>query len=151
MKNIFFILALALVVFSCNKVKETTKNTINQGGEIVGQTATNFIDGVSKGVDKTLNCKITLSKELVSKGLKTGVFSIDKDSVESKNNNKIILYLVFEKDFNATIKAKVFNENNLESGRTTIKINGKSGEAGYFNISFDPRTNIESKSKIILE
>jgi len=47
----------------------------------------------------------------------------------------------------------VYNKGNIEqeAGRAKIDIAGKADEAGYFDFIFDKRTNIEAKSKIILE
>jgi len=39
----------------------------------------------------------------------------------------------------------------LEIGRTKIDIEGKADEAGYFDFIFDKRSDIEVKSKIVLE
>tara|TARA_R110000751_G_scaffold302244_1_gene416146 strand:+ start:673 stop:843 length:171 start_codon:yes stop_codon:yes gene_type:complete len=54
--NSFRILILlsALSLFSCNRIANKTKEGLNKGGEIVGESATEFFDGVSEGVDKTL-------------------------------------------------------------------------------------------------
>ena len=51
-----------------------------------------FFDGVSEGVDKTLDCEITLSKELLNKGLKKGVYNVESQPIGVKN--KLILYLI---------------------------------------------------------
>ena len=76
MRNISFILVLvSLLMFSCDRVKKKTKETINKSGEVVGKTATEFFEGVSEGVDKTLQCEIILSPELKEKELKTGKFA----------------------------------------------------------------------------
>jgi hypothetical protein len=145
---IFFILSILLS--SCNGCKEKTKETINQGGEVVGKTATEFIEGISEGVDKTLQCEISLSQELKDKGLSTGTFSIQNDSAGGENN-RLTLYIIFNKDFNADVSAKAFHKNGLEVGRTKTQISGKVSEANYFDFYFDKRTNIEVKSKITLE
>jgi hypothetical protein len=60
-------------------------------------------------------------------------------------------YLIFEKDFSGNIKAKSYDKNGLELGRTNVNVNGKAGNASYFDFIFDRRTNIEQKSNIILE
>jgi len=69
MKQLITILTLlAVLTISCNRVKDKTKETINQSGEAVGKTATEFFEGVSEGVDKTLQCEISLSQDLQDKG-----------------------------------------------------------------------------------
>ena len=145
---LFFISIVAVV--SCSQVKEKTKQTINKGGETVGKTATEFFEGVSEGVDKTMQCKITLSEGLTKNGIKTGKFIIDSDTLGG-TKNKLSLYLIFEKDFSGNIKVKSFDKNGLESGRTNMNISGKAGNANYFDFIFDRRTNIEQKNTLVLE
>lgn len=139
---------LNLTVFSCDRVKEKTKETINQGGETVGKTATEFIEGVTEGVEKTLQCELTLSNDLTNKGLKTGKFTIESDS---GTNNKLVLYIITEKDFNSRVTAIVKDKTGLETGRSIKEIKGKAGESGYFDFYFDKRTNIDVRSSILIQ
>ena len=139
-----------LLTISCNRVKEKTKDTINKGGETIGKTATEFFEGVSEGVDKTLQCEISVSKNLIDNGLKTGAFSIENDTAGGKNN-LLTLYLIFDNNFKSPLTVKAFDKNNLEIGRTKLEVEGKAGEAGYYDFVFDKRTYIEAKSKIKIE
>jgi hypothetical protein len=150
MKNFVWFSVLILFLSSCNGFKEKTKETINNGGETVGKTATEFFEGVSEGVDKTLQCELRLSKDLSEKGLKTGKFLIANDSLGNENN-VVSLYLIFEKDFKGTVQVKVTDKNGLESGRVKTAIEGKAGEGKYYDFIFDKRANIEVKSKITIE
>jgi hypothetical protein len=148
--KLLILLIVTLVIISCETVKEKTKKSINAGGEVVGKTATEFFEGVSEGVDKTLQCEITLSQFLKDSGLTTGKFSIDSDTISGKNN-LLILYLIFDKDFSKTILVKAFDKTGLEIGRTKLKIDGKAGDAKYYDLAFDKRTHIEVKSKFSIE
>ncbi|MCT4643908.1 MAG: hypothetical protein N4A74_02895, partial [Carboxylicivirga sp.] len=71
---LFVVLTLSLFAVGCNRIKEKTKSVINKGGETVGESATEFFEGVSEGIDKTLQCEIQLSEELSVSGLKTGKY-----------------------------------------------------------------------------
>lgn len=144
------LLLFILLFASCNRIANKTKEGINRGGEVVGETATEFIEGVTEGVDKTLECDIILSKNLVNAGLKTGVYDIKSETITS-NNNELTLYIIFKKDFNKDVLVRVYNKNKLEIGRTKTLISGKKGEAGYFDFKFDKRTDIGFKNKIVLE
>jgi hypothetical protein len=150
MKKVILILAIVFSFFSCNKVKEKAKETINKSGEVVGKSATEFAEGVSEGIDKTLDCKIEITPDLQSKGLKTGKFTIETDSL-SGLKNKAVVYFIFENDLKKSIIVKVFDKTNLEMGRTNIVLDGKNGDAKYYDIAFDKRTNIEVKSTIKIE
>ena len=142
-------LVILLSFLSCNRIATKTKEGINKGGEVVGESATEFFEGVSEGVDKTLECKITLSKDLQENGLKTGVYDIDSHS--SSKNNKLTLYLIFDKDLNKEVIAKAYNKSGLEIGRAKILINGTKGEAEYYDFLFDERTDIGFRNKITIE
>lgn len=146
------ILAVALIGFACacSRVKETTKDVINKSGEVVGEGASEFIEGVSEGVDRTLDCEIILSQALKEKGIEFGKFSVNNDSTGGINNT-LTIYLIFNNNFSGDITAKAIDKKGLEFGRNKIKVEGVAGEAMYVDFVFDKRTNIEVRSKIYLE
>ncbi len=143
-----FLLSLTFLCFSCNRAKEKAKSAINKTGETVGKGVSEFADGLKEGVTKTFDCTLEVSKDLQTKGISTGKFSIESDSVTA---NKAVVYLIFEKDFNQTIKAKVFDADNKEYGRTSAAVSAKAGDAKFVDFTFDKRTDIESRSKIVFE
>ncbi|BAO77175.1 hypothetical protein [Winogradskyella sp. PG-2] len=147
--NIVILFILSLTFLSCNRIANKTKEGINKGGEVVGETATEFIEGVTEGVDKTLECEIFLSKNLKSKGLKTSTYNIESQPIV--NNNKLTLYIIFNKNFNNNVMVKAFNKNKLEIGRARTLISGKKGDAGYFDFEFDERTDIGFRNIITIE
>lgn len=150
MKLAIYVFFLAIFSISCNQAKEKAKETINKTGETVGKSATEFFDGVSDGVEKTLECEITLSPQLIEKGLQMGKYNI-KSGTNDANDNLLVLYLIFNKDFNQTLSLKAYDKNNVEIGRSKLAIKGKMGEAEYFDFQFNSKTDIASKSKIIIE
>jgi hypothetical protein len=147
-KLILSLLALSLTI-SCSDVKEKAKNTINKGGEAVGETATEFIEGVTEGVDRTLDNKIVLSEVLKSQGINTGKFYIESDSLGK--DNKLVVYLITEKDFKGKLTFKIVDKKGLETGRKVVELNRKAGEAAYQDVTFDQRTDIEVKSTIQID
>ncbi|MBV7268002.1 hypothetical protein [Winogradskyella luteola] len=147
--NIWILCMICLVLVSCNGVANKTKEGINKGGEVVGETATEFFEGVSEGVDKTLECEIVLSENLLIKGLKNGIYNIENQPIGK--NNKLTIYLIFNEDFDSDVTAKAYNKNGLEIGRAKANVSGKKDDAGYFDFKFDDRTDIGFRNKIILE
>lgn len=147
MKKIFLLFGVVSVLLSCDRIKEGTKNTINESGEKVGKSATEFFEGVSEGVEQTLRCEIEFSKELTDQGISFGNYSIE-NSTKGGSKNRLTAYVIFEKEFSDTIFVKAFNKENLEIGRVSEVIEGKSGEAKYVDFDFDKRTYIGVKSKI---
>ncbi len=150
MKKLITLSILAFALFACNRIKEETKSAINKGGETAGKTATEFMEGVTEGVDKTLQCEIVLSQELKDKGLRTGKFSVSDDTAGGENN-MLTLYLIFDKDFKDHLSVTAFDKNGLEIGRTGLDVEAKKNYATYFDLRFDKRTYIEVKSKIMID
>ncbi len=146
MKRVFGIIIILLLAVSCNRVREKAKDTVNKGGEAVGETATEFINGVGKGVDNTLDNKIVISDELKNEGISLGKYYVKKG--DSSNDNVLVIYIITEKSFNGTLTFKVFDKKDAEYGRQRIELNSKAGDAAYYDVIFDERTDIESKSTI---
>lgn len=143
-------LAASFIAVSCGKIKEKTKEGINKSGETIGKTATEFVSGVSEGVEKTLVSEISLSGNLKKEGIRTGKISVT-NSPQGGTNNVLTVYLIFDKDFKSVIAAKVFDNDGLEIGRARLAIENTAGNAGYYDFVFDKRTHIETKSKVELE
>lgn len=150
MKTLIFSLALIGLICSCSRVKRTTKDVINQSGEVVGKGASEFIEGITEGVDRTLECEIVLSENLIEKGIESGKFTVGNDSIGG-HNNVLTIYFIFNKDFNGEITARTVDKKGLEFGRKKLKIEGNIGDTKYIDFTFDKRTYIEVKSKIFIE
>jgi hypothetical protein len=138
---------LTLLIFSCST--DTIKDGINKAGNVAGQTAGEFIEGASKGVEKAFDVKVALSEDLKKKGLELGKTYITSDSLAT--DNLLMVYVIFNSDFSDTLKAKVFDEKNLEMGRATTIVSAKKNEARFVDFHFDKRTNIDSKNVLTVE
>ena len=117
-QNKLIFVSIIFLLVSCNRIANKTKESINKSGEVVGETATEFFEGITEGVDKTLECEILLSEQLKNKGLKTGAYNIDAQLIN--NNNKLTLYLIFNQNFSKELVAKAYNKNGLEIGRANL-------------------------------
>ena len=151
MKNKFFLLLLLSTLFtfqSCDWFKGKAKQTINKSGEIVSKSGSEFVSGVEKGVKKSFANKVILSEDLKKSGLEIGKIAINNS--ENATDNVLTVYLIFNKDFNREIQVKILDENNEEYGRISEKVEAKANEAKYVDFTFDKRTNIDGKSKILL-
>ncbi len=146
--NAFFLLLL-ITLNSCNWFTQKGKETINKSGEIVSKSGSEFIDGVSKGIEKSFENEVILSEDLKKLGLQTGKISIT--SSEGNSDDILTTYLIFENDFNKKVEIRIFDDKNQEYGRISQDIKGKKGEAKYFDFQFDKRTNIAGKGKITFE
>lgn len=139
-----------LLSTACSNITNKTKQTLNEGGEAVGKTATEFIEGVSKGVENTLECEVILSDSLKEQGITTGAFEIENDTLGGKDN-LLSIYLIFDKNITKKLTAKAYNKKGLEIGRANLTIKAKEGQADYYDFSFNSKTEIGVRSKVIIE
>jgi hypothetical protein len=139
------------LLMSCDSetVKEKAKNTINNTGKSLGRGTSQFFKGVKEGVDKTLGCKVELSPALQKLGVGTGKFFIAQS--KGATDNILTVYLIFDKDVNRKISTRVYDRKGREYGRATTIVEGKAGEADYVDFVYSPRTEIEGRSKFVLE
>jgi hypothetical protein len=150
MKNYTFLLFISLFFTACTRAKNTVHAAVNTTGEIVGQTAAEFADGVADGVTKTFDCKLETAKPLMDKGVEGGKFGITDDSTGT--NNKLSVYLIFNNDFDGTILAKIIDKSGKEYGRARCSaIKAQKTDAHNIDFVFDAKTHIENQSRIVLE
>ena len=148
MRTFIFYLVLACVIISCGDAGEKAKDAIKDGGEIVGKTVGEFGKGVSEGLEETFQINISLSEELVDQGVELGKINVENSG---GTDNLLVVYMMFEEDFSAEVLTHVFDTEGLEMGRSSQEIEGKAGEARFFEFNFDKRTNIDSDSKITMK
>jgi hypothetical protein len=146
-KNIIGVLFVVLLMCQCTSTE--TKEKLKKVGDETGQTVGKFISGVTDGVEKAFEPKIDLPQNLKDKGIQFGKTSVTNDSVGE--DNLLVIYIIFNKDFKGELLAKTFDSKNLEMGRAKVSIEGKKDEAKFIEFHFDKRTNIDSDSKITIE
>jgi len=149
MKNkLSFLILVSCMAFGCspNKIKEN----INKTGDVAGQAIGEFTSGVTTGVKKVIDTHVELSDVLKSNGITFGKIIVTSDS-SVENENVLIVYMIFNKDYKGTMIAKAFDNKNLEMGRVKLDVEGKKDEAKYIEFHFDPRTDIDSDSKLTME
>ncbi|ANI89364.1 hypothetical protein A9P82_08705 [Arachidicoccus ginsenosidimutans] len=149
MKKSIILFFSVLTFASCNWFKNKAKNAVNKTGEVVGKTGSEFISGVSKGVEKTFQNETDFSNKLKQDGLASDKIIIR--SSDTSTDNILSVYFIFNNDFSKDITAKLFDNAGNEYGRTSEKIVGKKGEAKYVDFVFDKRIVIDTKGKITFE
>ena len=133
------------ILFNCTRAKEAA----NDGGEFVGETVTEFVDGVTSGVETATAVSIDMSDELKQHGLELGVVQFDASEWEA-SDNVLEVYVIFNQAFNDTVNVKVMDENGLEIGRANAAMEAEAGDAGYYDFVFDERTNIDTDDKVVM-
>lgn len=66
MYKILVILLLPICI-SCDWAGNKAKETVHKSGEVVGKAGTEFVNGLEKGVEKSLAFQISLSDDLKNK------------------------------------------------------------------------------------
>lgn len=147
MKKIIFLFVVSAALLSCGNAKEKIKGA----GEKVGEGTSEFFSGVAEGVDNTRQCKVELAPSFTAHGISMGKFTVHAPETDAKSNNMVSIYLMFEQDFRGPVTLKVFDPKGLEYGRLNQEIAGTKGQATFFDFIFDPRTDIEPGSRIVVE
>lgn len=148
------IAAGALMCSACNNIRQraadAASTTTTEVGKAVGKTSTEFVSGVKDGIDNASGCTLEMSANLRAAGLETGKMMVTEDS-GSTNKNKLSVYIIFSKDYNKPVVAKVFDASGREYGRVMVQVNSKSGSARFYDFVFDKRTDIEGRSRVTLD
>lgn len=148
MRNSIISVFLLSIMAACSS--GSIKEKINETGAATGEAIGEFSTGVSSGVEKALEVNLELNESLTSKGITFGKQTISNDPTGGEDN-LLIVYLIFEKDFTGSMLAKVYDNKGQEMGRVKIDVQGKKDEAKFVEFHFDKRTNIDSDSKITIE
>lgn len=150
MKKVLILSTALILAIACREeTKEKAKEAIDKSSKTVEETANKIVDEVSSHIDRDMGCTVVVSEPLKERGLSTGKFYIENDTV-TKNDNKLVVYVITEKAFKGDVTFKVADTDGTELGRTTVKMDTKAGAAGYQDIQFDKRTDIENKSTITI-
>ena len=136
------IVPLSVMLFSCDRLSNST--------EKIGETAGDMVKGIESGVKKARAINLSYTESLTSKGISNGKVTLKNDKTGG-TDNLLSVYLIFSKKFKGKILAKAYDNQGLEMGRSTIKVDAQEGDAGYYDFHFDKRTNIDRDGRIVLE
>lgn len=147
MKIKYFYFSIFLALFSCNKIKETAKSTINKSGEIVSKSGAEFADGLKKGVDETFKNELILSDQLKKEHIEVGKLDYENDDV---NGNKVKIYLIFKKPINKKITVKLLDSEKKEYARIDDTLIANENQSKNIEWNFG-KTFIQSRGFIKIE
>jgi hypothetical protein len=136
------VIALSVMLSSCDKLSNST--------EKIGETAGDMVKGIESGVKKARAINLSYTESLTEKGISNGKVTLKNDKTGG-TDNLLSVYLIFSKKFRGKILAKAYDNQGLEMGRSTIKVEAQEGDAGFYDFHFDKRTNIDRDGRIVLE
>ena len=149
MKKFLFIAIVLASLVSCKDSEEKTEEFEEKAGSAIDSTVETIKHGVEDAkeeLNSSLTPDIILNESLKEKGISIGKYTIEND--KKGTDNKLVIYIITEKDFNGTLTFKVLDKKGVESGRQALKLTAKAGEAGYKEVIFDERTNIQNSYTI---
>ncbi|MCV6629772.1 MAG: hypothetical protein OIF50_07925, partial [Flavobacteriaceae bacterium] len=146
-KTIWLFIAIMLLSLSCDRVRKKAKNTINQTGEDIGKSASEFVDGIADGVEKSIAAKLELDASLQARGVVLGEHILYTTTARG-NYNAVKVFMEFNQNFKGRIMVKAINENNKITGRKTETFDLKANEAGYYSFVMDTLTDIRSRATL---
>lgn len=160
MKKVFVGLMSLISIASCQHIedkankaidsgKQAVGKAIDSGAQAVGKTATDVVNNIDIGITKSSKVDIQLSDQLKKSGLSVGKYYFRKD--KDGNENILSIYLISDQNIDRTLSAKLFDKNNLEMGRSRLRIKQPKGDAAYHDFVFDPKISFEYQSKLIVE
>lgn len=149
-KKISILLIVLGLLSACNQTKDKADKALKKAGEEVGKSASELTHGIVDGVEKSMKAEIEISKKLQDLGVEFGKYSIDR-SGNNTNSNLLVIYFIFNKKIETTLNLKAYDSEGVEIGRASIEVDQDAGTADYFDIVFNDRTDIGSKSRILIE
>lgn len=132
----------------CGRVVDGTKGVLNKGGELAGAAASEVVEGVTTGVEKTWSIDVRLSDDLRQRGLSLGKNIVEEDS--AGRDNVLVLYVIAEREFSGTVTAVAIDKDGREYGRASTLINLAAGAADYHTLRFQSRADLERKTRVEL-
>ncbi|MFN6176804.1 MAG: hypothetical protein ACK46G_04625 [Flavobacteriales bacterium] len=148
MRALTFVSALLLLA-GCGRVTDGTKDALNKGGELAGKAASEVLEGVTTGVEKTLAVEVSVSEGLGARGITLGSRDVAQDA--EGRTNALVVYLVAERDFNDTLSAMAYDKEGKEMGRAMLPVQLAAGSADHYVFQFQARTDLTRKSKVVIQ
>jgi hypothetical protein len=137
---------LILLLAGCNWAGEKTGKVLNKGGELVGSAATEVIEGVTTGVERSWRVDVRLSRTLEANGLTLGKTIVEANS--AGRNNRLVVYLSSTTQFQDTVTAVALDQDGLEMGRARVAIALPPGSGDHYTVQFQEYTDLERKSRV---
>jgi hypothetical protein len=141
MRRIICLAFVLLVTVGCGK--KSDESLAKQAGGKVGETLTDFVSGVGKGVDQQLIVKVEMSKSLADLGL--------SNTVSKAIPHGFSIYLVAAKPLKSKLVAKAFDKEGREIGRCVVEVDFAADDAKYVPFTFQDNMDTQLVEKFLLD
>ncbi|MDR2144854.1 MAG: hypothetical protein LBE91_00135 [Tannerella sp.] len=128
---------------------EGLKGAGKDAAESISEGVGEVLKGGSEGFDKSLVKKEVRVKEELKALLNATRCEISQnDSLQEK---EVIVYTIFEGDFDGKLVLKAFDKNDEEIGRSAVAVKEESDNSRFVEFPFDNRTPFSQIQYFILE
>ena len=125
------------------------KGAGKEAAESISEGVGEVLKGSSAGFDNSLVKKEVRVKEELKAFLNATRCEISpNDSLQKK---EVIVYTIFENDFDGKLVLKAFDKDNAEIARSSVSIKEKSDNSRFIEFPFDNRTSFNQIQYFILE
>lgn len=122
---------------------------VENAGQAVGETLTDFASGVGKGIDERMEVAVELGESATALGLRKTVSQ--SLGLAPDGTRGISVYLISDRPVQATLLAKAMNAANQEVGRSTAEIDLAADDAKYVTFLFDKNLDTQLVEKYVVE
>lgn len=168
------ILMVALVLTSCWS-REKRNQKAEEAGQAVTEKQASFVKGIGQGLKGLGKEAVETVSEGVGEVLKGGNEGLDKSLVkievrvadklketlgatraetnlnDSTQAKEVIVYTIFEKDFDGKLVLKAFDKGNQEIGRSVVALKEASDNSRFVEFPFDKRTSFTLIKYLLLD
>ena len=119
-----------------------------KAGRAVGETLTDFANGVGTGVDKRLEVAVELGESIERLGLEK---TVSKNTGLDNSSKGIAIYFISQRPVNAQLIAKALNTEHQEIGRSVVSVEFTADDAKYVTFDFDGQMDRQLVQKYTIE
>jgi len=139
MKTIgMLLLAVAVLVAGCGRVKDKAAKATNKAGQLVGEGASTFFTGVGEGIDKTVTTyDVRLSEDLKAAGVSTTIAKRMDGSASNNWQQTLSIYVQNQGPLTGTLRVRLYNDKDQEIGRSSAAVVFAKDDARYVGFTLD--------------
>jgi hypothetical protein len=117
-----------------------------KAGQAVGETLTDFAEGVGKSIDKRFEVAVELSDGLQALGVSKTVS--EQLAIHQGKPKSIAVYLLSHDAVNLRLTAKALNGEGAEVGRSVVECEFTGDDAKYVTFAFDTEMDTQLVEKL---
>lgn len=119
-----------------------------KAGRRVGETVTDFAQGIGSGIDKRLEVEVELSPNVIDLGLTK---TVAKTTGIDGNKKGITVYLLSQRPITGRLVAKALNAEGAEIGRSPADVEFTPDDAKYVTFEFGEEMDRQLVERYVID